>query len=65
MPRKGAIGITLGNMQEPVNEDYRTCPQCSKDCEPDPFATDEGIRIAFICADCGLHSVIDPFEADR
>lgn len=49
------------------NEQYRTCDGCGADCEPDPFDAGEGggIRIAFVCPSCGLHSVIDPFEPLR
>lgn len=47
------------DMQHSLNEDYRTCSQCGSDCEPDPFPTGKGIRIAFVCAQCGLHSLID------
>jgi hypothetical protein len=45
------------------NEHYRTCASCGSDCEPDPFDAGEGdgVRIAFVCTNCGLHSVIDPF----
>lgn len=46
------------------DESYRTCPECGRDCEPDPNAgsDDFGTRIAFVCPDHGVHSVIDPFE---
>lgn len=51
----------------PANDDYRTCPECGGDCYPDPSAGADGlgVRIAFICPEHGLHSVIDPFEEDR
>lgn len=46
------------------SEDYRTCAQCGADCSPEPFDAGggRGIRIAFSCQQCGLHSIIDPFE---
>ena len=46
------------------NEQYRTCAECGADCDPDPFDSGEGggVRIAFVCPNCGLHSVVDPFE---
>jgi hypothetical protein len=49
-------GSTLGD------EQHRTCPQCGADCHPEPFQTDDGFRIAFVCAEHGVHSVLDPFE---
>ena len=42
-------------------EQYRTCPECGADCEPEPFHAESGIRIAFSCADHGVHSVVEPF----
>lgn len=45
------------------NEQYRTCASCGADCQPDPFATGgDGVRVAFVCPNCGLHVIIDPFE---
>lgn len=44
---------------------YRTCADCGTDCEPEPFPTDLGIRIAFACPTHGVHSVVDPFEGRR
>ncbi|WP_125098686.1 hypothetical protein [Leucobacter chromiireducens] len=45
---------------------------CGRDCEPEPFSTgigedgpSGGIRIAFVCPEHGLHSVVDPFEGRR
>lgn len=51
----------------PTNDDYRTCSECGADCYPDPNAGADGlgVRIAFICPEHGLHSVIDPFEEAR
>ena len=51
----------------PKDEGYRTCPACDGDCEPDvSFGSDEsGARIAFICPEHGVHSVIDLFEGQR
>lgn len=47
-----------------ANDDHRTCAECGRDCEPDLAAGAEGLgaRIAFICPEHGIHSVIDPFE---
>lgn len=47
-----------------IREDdgYRTCVECGADCQPDPFDSGQGIRVAFVCSGCGLHSVVDPFE---
>lgn len=47
------------------DESYRTCRECGADCPPEPFPTDQGIRIAFTCAEHGLHSIVDPFEDSR
>lgn len=46
------------------NENYRTCSECGCDCdcEPEIFDGGEGvgIRVAFSCAEHGLHGVIGP-----
>lgn len=47
------------------NEQYRTCPECGRDCKPEPFEADDGFRIAFSCSEHGVHSVVDPFEGQR
>ena len=47
------------------NEEYRSCAQCGAGCPPEPFETDGGFRIAFVCAKHGVHSVVDPFEDKR
>ena len=53
-------------IRAPKDDSYRTCPECGKDCPPEPTAVDGlDLRIAFICPEHGLHSVIDPFEEDR
>ncbi|WP_166788493.1 hypothetical protein [Cryobacterium sp. TMS1-13-1] len=52
-------GSTLGN------EQHRTCPQCAVDGQPEPFEADDGFRVAFVCAEHGVHSVVDPFEGER
>lgn len=46
-------------------EPHRTCPQCGRDLDPEPFATESGIRIAFSCKEHGLQTVVDPFEDAR
>lgn len=48
-----------------ADESYRTCAECGRDCEPEPFSTDNGIRISFACPAHGIHSVVDPFEGKR
>lgn len=51
----------------PNNNDYRTCSVCLGDCEPDlGFGSDEsGARIAFICPEHGIQSLVDAFEGRR
>lgn len=51
----------------PVDDNYRTCAQCGRDCEPDiGLGSDErGARIAFVCPEHGIQSLIDPFEGRR
>lgn len=55
----------LGGVSEfDLDESYRTCPQCGCDLDPEPFTAPEGVRIAFACEVHGIHTVVDPFEAD-
>ena len=51
----------------PKDDAYRTCSECGGDCYPDPSAGADGlgVRIAFVCPEHGVHSVIDPFEDKR
>lgn len=43
--------------------DYRTCSSCGGDCIPDPTgAAGLGVRIAWVCPEHGVHSIVDPFE---
>lgn len=51
----------------PASDGYRTCSVCGGDCEPDPgFGSDEhGLRIAFVCPEHGVQSLVDPFEDQR
>ncbi|QZY52272.1 hypothetical protein [Leucobacter tenebrionis] len=45
------------------DELYRTCGECGADCRPEPTGADGlGARIAFVCPEHGVHSVVDPFE---
>lgn len=37
------------------------CAECGADCPPEPTVV-EGIRIAFVRPEHGVHSFIDPFE---
>ncbi|AII11474.1 hypothetical protein [Rhodococcus opacus] len=43
------------------DESYRTCAECGRDCESEPFSAGAGIRISFVCPAHGVHAVIDPF----
>ena len=47
----------------PTSDDYRTCAVCGSDCTPDPsLGSDEhGTRIAFVCPEHGIQSLVDPF----
>lgn len=47
------------------NEQHRTCAQCGADCFPESLEADDGFRIAFVCAEHGVHSVVAPFEGWR
>ena len=51
----------------PVDDSYRTCSVCGGDCEPDiGLGSDEhGARIAFMCPEHGVQSLVDPFEGLR
>ena len=50
----------------PANDGDRTRSVCGEDCQPEPTGADGlGIRIAFVCAEHGAHSVVDPFESPR
>lgn len=46
------------------DEAYRTCSTCGGDCEPDNSLSVDGtgVRIAFVCAEHGVQSVVDPFK---
>ena len=44
---------------------YRTCSKCGADCPPEPLEADNGFRIAFVCPQHGVHSVLDPFDGKR
>jgi len=44
---------------------YRICSRCGADCQPEPLEADDGFRIAFVCPQHGVHSVVDPFEDKR
>ncbi len=45
----------------PTSDDYRTCSQCGGDYYPDPSITVERqrARIAFVCAEHGVQSLVD------
>ncbi|OIU87702.1 hypothetical protein [Microbacterium sp. AR7-10] len=54
-------------IRTPKDQGYRTCSECGGDCEPDPSISVEGqgARIAFVCPDHGVQSIVDPFEEQR
>lgn len=41
---------------ESPNDFYRTCPECSADCTPEPLETEYGMRGVFACKEHGLHT---------
>ncbi|GGD76559.1 hypothetical protein GCM10007269_19390 [Microbacterium murale] len=51
----------------PTSNGYRTCVECGEDCYPDPSISVgvQGVRIAFVCAQHGVQSIVDPFEGNR
>ena len=57
----GAVDLVL---RVPADESYRTCADCGGDCEPDTSLSDNGtgVRIAFVCPEHGVQSILDPFE---
>lgn len=66
-PYLGYVKMTSEDLNLPLilgDQSYRTCQEFDSDCIPGPFIAgkSEGIRAAFICPNCGVHSVIDPFE---
>lgn len=54
-------------IRTPKNQGCRTCSECGGDCYPEPSAGADGlgVRIAFICPEHGVHSVVDLFEEER
>lgn len=48
----------------PASDDYRTRSVCGGDCEPDlAFSSGQhGARLAFVCPEQGLQSLVDPFK---
>lgn len=51
----------------PEDESYRMCAEFGRDRHPDQNVSADGLglRIAFVCPEHGVHSVIDPFEDKR
>lgn len=60
--RESVLGSPTMDLTIREDDGYRTCVECGADCQPDPFDSGQGIRVAFVCSGCGLHSVVDPFE---
>ncbi|MBO4145956.1 hypothetical protein QWJ06_05375 [Kocuria rhizophila] len=55
----------LGDLA-PADQSYRTSAECGVDCALDPTAIDGmGVRIAFVCPQHGVQSIIDPFQGQR
>lgn len=54
-------------IRPPTDQGYRTRSECGSDCEPDHSISVEGqgTRIAFVCPDHGVQSIVDPFEDQR
>lgn len=51
----------------PARGDYRTCPQCARDLEPDVSLTSDehGARIVWSCRTHGAQWIVDPFSQMR
>ena len=48
------------------DEDYRTCPVCAGDCEPEITGDDDnGSRFLWVCPQHGVHTITDPLEEYR
>lgn len=63
MDENGAVAPPPPDDGGPSDESYRTCSVCGGDCEPDPMAEDGlGVRIAFVCPQHGVQTLVDPFE---
>jgi hypothetical protein len=43
----------------------RICSKCGTDCALEPREEDDGFRIAFVCPQHGVQSVVYPFEGER
>lgn len=48
----------------PRDDGTSTCSACGGDCDSDPSlsADSTGARVAFVCAEHGVQSVVDPFS---
>ncbi|WP_353113232.1 hypothetical protein [Microbacterium sp.] len=53
--------------EQPSDDEYRTCSTCGRDCKPDVSITSDehGVRIAFVCPEHGVQSIVDPFADQR
>lgn len=54
-------------IRPPKDQGYRTHSECGGDREPDPSISIEGqgARIAFVCSEHDVQSIVDPFEEQR
>lgn len=52
------------DIRVPASDYYRTCSVRGRDCDPDPSlsADGTGARVAFVCTEHGVQSVVDPFS---
>jgi len=46
----------------PENDDYRTCNMCGADAPPEHFDDGEQLRLAFVCPEHGIQSIVSPFQ---
>lgn len=55
-------GFDASDVSRGQDADYRSCSECDGDCSPEPFKDANGFRIAFVCREHGIQSVVDPFK---
>ena len=49
----------------PEGDGYRTCDMCGGDAPPEHFDGTGQLRLAFVCPEHGVQSIVYPFEEYR